>query len=650
MGQAAINLALYYGCTVFTTVGTQEKKDYIKKQFPQIDHTHIGNSRDTSFEQMIMQFTNGKGVDVILNSLSEEKLQASVRCLARGGRFIEIGKFDLANNSSLNLEIFEKGASFHSVMLDMNMNLDPFLKAIMNQNLQQAIDCGAVKPLKYTVFKSDELEQAFRFMASGKHMGKVLIGVNDQLELNKSIVKSELVKCLPRYYCDPDKTVIVIGGLGGFGLELSDWLMLRGARKLVLTSRKGVQTGYQSMRISNWKSYGVDVIVSTKDVANKESCLELIEEAMTLGTVQAIFNLGVVLRDSILENQTVEDFKTSFAPKAFATEHLDEITRKLCPDLRDFVIFSSVSCGRGNAGQTNYGMANSVMERVCEKRKRDGFPALAIEWGAIGDVGLVAQMQESNTELVIGGTLQQPISSCLNVLDVFLRQQEPIVSSMVVAEKKSGSFENAIDAIANILGIRDLKVISPHTTLPELGMDSIMAVEIKQILEGEYDIVLTPPEIRSMTFARIKELEKQKESGEHKQKEFQAAAENTFKMLLTNIGPSSLKTADKPFIRLPTLPSNQQDRKTVLFIPGIQGFATILEPLALNLDVDAYCLQYYYDYQPQDIISLANKMFPVSISNSLHFAVQTHICKYIYTHTHYMTPSQLDETFFNKFS
>lgn len=114
-------------------------------------------------------------------------------------------------------------------------------------------------------------------------------------------------------------------------------------------------------------------------------------------------------------------------------------------------------------------------------------------------------MQESNTELVIGGTLQQRITSCLNVMDTFLRQDEPIVSSMVVAEKRSGTgnFDNAIDAIANILGLRDIKIVSPHQTLPELGMDSIMAVEIKQILESEYEIVLTPQEIRSMTFARL---------------------------------------------------------------------------------------------------------------------------------------------------
>lgn len=109
-----------------------------------------------------------------------------------------------------------------------------------------------------------------------------------------------------------------------------------------------------------------------------------------------------MLKDALFENQTEEDFAISLAPKAKATMHLDKISRKLCPQLQLFVIFSSVSCGRGNIGQTNYGMANSVMERICELRRKDGLHALAIQWGAIGEVGLVAEMQEDQLEMVIG--------------------------------------------------------------------------------------------------------------------------------------------------------------------------------------------------------------------------------------------------------
>lgn len=195
-------------------------------------------------------------------------------------------------------------------------------------------------------------------------------------------------------------------------------------------------------------------MISTADITTKEGCEELLKTANELGPVEAIFNLAVVLKDSILENQTSDSFRDSYRPKALATKYLDEISRRLCPKLKDFVVFSSVSCGRGNAGQTNYGHSNSVMERICEKRKSEGLPALAIQWGAIGEVGLVADMQEENTEIEIGGTLQQRISSCLQVMDKLLRCPEPIVSSMVVAEKRAGAggADNIIDAVAYILG------------------------------------------------------------------------------------------------------------------------------------------------------------------------------------------------------
>ena len=109
-----------------------------------------------------------------------------------------------------------------------------------------------------------------------------------------------------------------------------------------------------------------------------------------------------VLRDKLLEYQTEVDFVTSAGPKSLATRHLDVLSRQMCPHLRHFVVFSSVICGRGSAGQTNYGMNNSIMERICEARVRDGLPSLAVQWGAVGDVGLLAQKEEEQPDLQIG--------------------------------------------------------------------------------------------------------------------------------------------------------------------------------------------------------------------------------------------------------
>lgn len=172
--------------------------------------------------------------------------------------------------------------------------------------------------------------------------------------------------------------------------------------------------GFAFIRIL--KTYGTKIIVNTDKIATRSGCEKLLKAALQLGPIGGIFNLAVLLRDSILENQTVEKFVETMLPKATATEYLgtkrfsyfriflstiftfltllkfkcvlyvDELSRKLAPKLRYFVVFSSVSCGRGNAGQSNYGMANSVMERIIERRQREGLPAKAIQWGRLNHV------------------------------------------------------------------------------------------------------------------------------------------------------------------------------------------------------------------------------------------------------------------------
>jgi len=134
------------------------------------------------------------------------------------------------------------------------------------------------------------------------------------------------------------------------------------------------------MKLRLWKLYGINVlIVKNIDVADFKDCEYLLRTAKREAPVDAIFNLGVVLKDNIFKNQTAETFAESFQSKARATQTLDKLSRKICPKLRHFVVFSSVSCSRGNAGQTNYGMANSIMERICEERVEEGLPGLAIQ-------------------------------------------------------------------------------------------------------------------------------------------------------------------------------------------------------------------------------------------------------------------------------
>lgn len=310
---------------------------------------------------------------------------------------------------------------------------------------------------------------------------------------------------------------------------------------------------------------------------------------MELGPVGGIFNLAVALRDGIFENQDLQMFAESLGPKAYATKYLDEISRKLCPVLKHFVIFSSVSCGRGNAGQSNYGMGNSIMERIVEQRHQQGLPAKAIQWGAIGDVGLLADLQENNMDMEISGTLPQRITNCLEVLDTLLTVDEPVVASMVVAEKRFEDVKkgNIVDAVLNIMSIRDKKSVSMDASLSRLGMDSLMGVEIQQILERDYDVVLSSQEMRSLTLSQLEKRVNSKDLGEATIMT-NGNYPRDLEFLLASFGDE--ETSDKTILKLKSS-SNSGDTK-VLIIPGFEGMAgDVWHSVAKGINYPTYILQ-----------------------------------------------------------
>uniref|UniRef100_A0A8B9P5E4 Fatty acid synthase n=1 Tax=Apteryx owenii TaxID=8824 RepID=A0A8B9P5E4_APTOW len=580
VGQAAIAIALSMGCRVFATVGSAEKREYLQARFPQLDANSFASSRNTTFEQHILRVTSGKGVNLVLNSLAEEKLQASLRCLARHGRFLEIGKFDLSNNSQLGMALFLKNVAFHGILLDAIFEEGNQEWEVVSELLKKGITDGVVKPLRSTVFNKEEVEAAFRFMAQGKHIGKVMIKVQEE-EKEYPLRKSEPVKfsAICRTSCPPTKSYIITGGLGGFGLELAQWLIERGAQKLILTSRSGIRTGYQAKRVSEWKAMGIQVLVSTSDIGTLEGTQLLIEEALQLGPVGGIFNLAVVLRDGMIENQTPEFFWEVNKPKYSGTLHLDWVTRKKCPDLDYFVAFSSVSCGRGNAGQSNYGFANSTMERICEQRHHDGLPGLAIQWGAIGDVGILLKTL-GNREVVVGGTIPQQISSCLEVLDIFLNQPHPVMSSFVLAEKVSvksegGSQRDLVEAVAHILGVRDVSSLNAESSLADLGLDSLMGVEVRQTLERDYDIVMTMREIRLLTINKLRELSSNSQPTTSISNDI-----NLNSLLVNPEGPT-----------ITCLNDVQSTERPLFLVHPIEGSITVFHTLASRLHMPCYGLQ-----------------------------------------------------------
>lgn len=589
VGQASISIALHAGCTVFTTVGTPEKRQFLKKMFPQLTDRNIGNSRDTSFEQLIMNETNGRGVDVVLNSLAEEKLQASVRCLAEGGRFLEIGKYDLSNDAPLGMSLFLKNTAFHGILLDAICEIDGPERKEVVRLVKEGIENGAVRPLPATVFSEQQIEQSFRFMATGKHIGKVVLKIRE--EEKEKVVQHpapKIVAAIPRTYMNPEKSYILVGGLGGFGIELAEWMIKRGAKHLVLTSRSGIRNGFQSMSVRRWRESGVNVAISTVDATTMAGAKKLIEDSSKMAPVGGIFNLAAVLVDNVIEYLEDNDFAKVAAPKVTATKCLDAVSRELCSLLDYFVVFSSVSCGRGNIGQTNYGLANSAMERIIEQRQANGLPGLAIQWGAIGDVGLILDSMGGGNETEIGGTMPQRIGSCLETMDVFLQQPHPVLASMCVADqRKSQETANKVgivQAIANILGIKKLESINYAVTLADLGMDSLMGTEIKQTLERNYDVVLSAQDIRNLTFEKLKSFE----SGdiEVEATEPESEVEDGALFLFQADGAEII-----PMESLVQLKTKGTKGVPLFFVHAIEGMVGPLKGIASELDRPAWGFQ-----------------------------------------------------------
>jgi len=403
-----------------------------------IPEDHIFNSHDIQFEQQIMSKTKGKGVNLVLNSLTGEKLEASFRCVSDDGRFVEIGKYDLQMNKQLGMFAFLRNISFHGVTADRMLYLIENAPQKFFDWMHEYTNNGCIKPINRTVFKPTEAEHAFRYMTTGKHIGKIVLKIREEENLKnalKGFNPTMKLNATVKTYFNPKKVYIITGGLGGMGLELLHWMIFSGGRKFVLTSRSGVKTNYQRVILNRLRDLGLnygmlktEIIVSTHDSNTIEGSKRLLEDANRLGPIGGIFHLAVVLKPTLIGNQTIETFSETCESKINTFYNLDKLTRISCPDLDYFVVFSSVICGKGFAGQTNYGFSNAVCERICEMRRRDGLHGLAIQWGPIGDVGLLADDENLDK---IAGVVKQRMNSCLEVMDKFLQFPDSILSSTV---------------------------------------------------------------------------------------------------------------------------------------------------------------------------------------------------------------------------
>ncbi|XP_072382070.1 fatty acid synthase-like [Diabrotica undecimpunctata] len=497
IGISAINIALSLNSTIFVTVGSEKKKRFLRDLFPQLKEENIGNSRDTSFYNLVKQRTNGKGVDFVLNSLAGEHFQMSVECLAQEGTFLEIGKMDLLMGSTIDTGIYLKNCSFHGVMVDELINSIEIKKKI-HRLVQEGIDTGVVKPLPLKTFKLEEIESAVRYLSSGKNYGKVLVNIRKD-------GTSNLISAKPEISFYPEKVYIIIGGLGGMGLELAHWLFSKGARIIILNGRRTIWSKYQELSMNIWRSLKYKAVIDLSDTTTMSGAENLLLEAQKYGPVGGIFNSALVLRDAPIYQQTTQMFEDVCRPKISSSKNMDVLTRKMCQQLDHFVMFSSVVATRGVMGQTNYGYANSALERLCEQRKRDNLPGLAIEWGPVADVGVL--MTEKFNTKSFGNLLHQKPESCYKLLEQFMILDTAACISSVYknSQEVAKKEKTPIDIVANILGIASIDTVDKQKPFNNFGVDSLMASEIKQILYQEFNKVIEVEDVRKLTFAKLSE-------------------------------------------------------------------------------------------------------------------------------------------------
>jgi len=291
-GQAAIQITQYLGGTVFATVGSQDKKRLLMEEYG-LPEDHIFYSRDTSFAKGVKRMTNGKGVDVVINSLSGESLKASWDCIASYGRFVEIGKRDVVSNSNLPMSSFGKNASFIGFDASIWQKERP-MEA--NRDLKILVDLFESKAFHIArplhVHNISNIEGVFRMMQDGKTSGKIVLEITPDSQIPVRDPLPRIMTCIqlthlvekttldtkPSFLMDSNATYVIAGGLGGLGRSIARWMVDRNAKNLILLSRSGPRLQIAKEFLNELRTRGVRVEAPPCDVSDAKIMAKVFED------------------------------------------------------------------------------------------------------------------------------------------------------------------------------------------------------------------------------------------------------------------------------------------------------------------------------------------------------------------------------------
>ncbi|KAI0805327.1 putative polyketide synthase [Xylaria sp. FL0064] len=422
-GQAAVQIAQHLGAVVIATVGTEDKRALLVERYG-IAADRVLSSRDTSFARGVMRLTGGRGVDVVLNSLSGEGLVASWECVAPFGRFIEIGKKDIIASNALPMAPFARNVSFTAydlseVLIDRAEQVGAAFQQILA--LMKQGKMSPAHPLQ--VFGVGDIEKAFRALQSGKTMGKIVVEFrpNEQVEV--------LIETKPSFSLDPAAAYIIAGGLGGLGRAICRWSVGRGARTLVLLSRSGGPKAPEAEDlVRQLRSQGVNVITPVCDISDASAVATALTSraSPSMPIIKGCIQASMVLRDAAFESMTYEAWHSSVASKVTGTWNLHEALPRGTLDF--FVMLSSVASTCGTRGQANYAAGNAFQNALAHYRVGAGERATALGLGPFFDVGVLADDDSKSNSLrrrFIGATSGVTEAELLALLDYYCDPARP---------------------------------------------------------------------------------------------------------------------------------------------------------------------------------------------------------------------------------
>ena len=526
VGMAAIQLARHLGAEIFATAGSDEKRDFVRL----LGADHVFDSRTLAFADQIMEVTAGEGVDVVLNSLAGEAVRCNLRLLKPFGRFLELGKRDFFENTPIGLRVFKENISYFGIDADQLLTARPALAERLFGEVMALFEQRVLTPLPQRSFAAERVVEAFRVMQQSRHIGKIVV------TLDAPPVRIEPDAPLPQLQCGKEERWLISGGLSGFGLATAQRLAARGVGHLLLLGRRGADTPDARQAVEALRTSGVEVTPLACDVTDAAAVAELIERIKQQGPpLTGIVHAAMSLDDGLIGSLDTQRMAQVLRPKLLGAWNLHRLTLDL--PIRHFVLYSSVTTGIGNPGQANYVAANGALEVLARMRRAAGLPATCIGWGPIGDAGYLSRNEATKAQLEqrlgrppltaeqaldqLEQLLSEPCAGPVTVADFdwkvlsrllpsahasrfdelnrqFAQKQQgmeqeidfrTLLADRTPAEAHELLREVVLQQVAQILSL-GAERIDRNRSLHELGMDSLMMVELALGLEQQFGIRL----------------------------------------------------------------------------------------------------------------------------------------------------------------